>query len=131
MLDGALEALARAGMPAPSFAVATGRGLALVWLHTPVPRAALPRWRACQGAVHDALRHLGADRLATDAARVLRLVGTGNGASGTLVEALTPVGEAWDFDVRRLLLSMSSRTMSTKMSAGSSIPARFNVRDRN
>jgi len=98
VLDLALEALSRDRKPVPAFALATGRGLALVWLHSPVPRAALPRWRACQQAVHDALRHLGADRLATDAARVLRLVGTRNARSGTPVEALTPVGGAWDFD---------------------------------
>ena len=63
-------------------------GLALVWLHRPVPRAALPRWRACQQALWHALRHLGADRLAGDAARVLRLVGTRHGGSGGLVEAM-------------------------------------------
>ncbi len=57
----------------------------------------MPRWRACQGALWHALRHLGADRLAGDAARVLRLVGTRHGGTGTLVEAITPVGEPWDF----------------------------------
>ena len=98
VLDLALEALERARLPHPSFAISSGRGLALVWLHTPVPRQALPRWRACQQALHDALRHLGADRLATDAARVLRLVGTCNSRSGTMVQAITPVSTAWDFD---------------------------------
>ena len=90
----ALEALARDRKPGPTFALATGRGLALVWLHSPVPRPALPRWRACQKAIHDALRPLGVDRLATDAARVLRPVGTRNARSGTPVKALNPVGDA-------------------------------------
>ena len=63
-----------------------------------MPRAALPRWRACQQVLYATLRHLGADRLATDAARVLRLVGTVNGRSGTAVEAILPVGQVWDFD---------------------------------
>ena len=99
ILELALNTLGRARLPEPSFAMATGRGLALVWLHTSVPRAALPRWRACQGAIHHALRHLGADRLATDAARVLRLAGTRNSHSDLLVEAITPVGEVWDFDL--------------------------------
>ena len=45
------------------------------------------------------LRHLGADRLASDAARVLRLVGTRNSRSGTLVEGLTAASEPWDFDL--------------------------------
>jgi hypothetical protein len=94
----ALEALELARIPSPSFAVASGRGLALVWLHGPVPRAALPRWRACQQMLWQTLRHLGADRLASDAARVLRLVGTRNSRSGTLVTCISPVGETWDFD---------------------------------
>ena len=94
----ALEALQDERLPPPSFAVASGRGLALVWLHHAVPRAALPRWRACQQVLWHTLRHLGADRLASDAARVLRLVGTRNSRSSTLVEGLTAPGELWDFD---------------------------------
>ncbi len=95
----ALEALGRAGQPSPSFALDTGRGLALVWLHTPLPRAALPRWRACQKELYIILKQLGADPLATDAARVLRLAGTRNRRADRLVEALTPVGQLWDFDL--------------------------------
>jgi hypothetical protein len=98
VLDLALDTLQAERIPSPSFAVASGRGLAVVWLHHPVPRAALPRWRACQRALWHALRHLGADRLAGDAARVLRVVGTRHGGTRTLVEAITPVGEVWDFD---------------------------------
>jgi hypothetical protein len=62
--------------PSTGRACRIGRGLVLGWLHTAVPTQALPRWRACQRALYDALRSLGADRLATDAARGLRLVGT-------------------------------------------------------
>jgi hypothetical protein len=98
VLDLALDALQVARIPEPSLAVSSGRGLALVWLHQAMPRAALPRWRACQRVLWENLRHLGADRLATDAARVLRLVGTRNSRSNTLVEALTEPGEPWDFD---------------------------------
>ena len=94
----ALEALQDERLPPPSFAVASGRGLALVWLHHAVPRAALPRWRACQHVLWHTLRHLGADRLASDAARVLRLVGTRNSRSSTLVEGLMAPREPWDFD---------------------------------
>ncbi|WP_159718581.1 hypothetical protein [Geminicoccus flavidas] len=95
----ALEALERAEQPSPSFALDTGRGLALVWLHTPLPRAALPRWRACQKELYTTLKQLGADPLATDAARVLRLTGTRNSRVDRLVEALTPVGQLWNFDL--------------------------------
>jgi hypothetical protein len=99
VLELALDALQVARLPAPGIAIGSGRGLALVWIHLPVPRAALPRWRACQRVLWEALRHLGADRLATDAARVLRLIGTRNSRSDTMVEALAVQGEPWDFDL--------------------------------
>ena len=98
VLELALNALLEARIPSPSFAVSTGQGLALVWLHTPIPRAALPRWNACQRHIWQALKHLGADRCALDAARVLRVVGTRHSGTGTRVEALTPTGEVWSFD---------------------------------
>ncbi len=98
VLEEALAVLERAKIPRPSLAVATGRGLSLVWTHEPVPRSALPRWSACQRRIHDALKHLGADPLAKDAARVFRLVGTRNSKTGIAVEALwvDPAGP-WEF----------------------------------
>jgi hypothetical protein len=98
ILEHALMLLDEANIPPPTFATATGRGVALVWLHTPIPRQALPRWRACQRTIHEILRAIGADRNALDAARVLRLVGTRNSRSGTLVETISSVGDIWDFD---------------------------------
>lgn len=96
--DQALRLLAEAAIPAPGLAIATGRGLCLVWRHQPVPRAALPRWRACQRRITDVLAGLGADPVATDAARVLRLIGTVNGHTGALVEAISPLWPAWPFE---------------------------------
>jgi len=98
ILDWAYETLFDAQIPAPNYAVSTGRGLALVWLHAPVPRGALPRWRACQQHIYRTLSSLGADRAALDPARVLRIVGSINPKSGRLVEALTPVRPVWEFD---------------------------------
>ncbi len=100
VLDLAFDALQRAAIPDPSLAVATGRGLALVWRHHPVPPRVLPVWRKCQRCIFEALQHLGANPGAMDAARVLRLVGTHNSRSGTPVEAIweEPGGWVWDFD---------------------------------
>ena len=98
VLDLALDALLTARIPAPSLAIASGRGLALVWLHSPVPRAALPRWNACQRRIWEALKPLGADRKALDAARVLRVIGTTHGLTKATVQALTPAAPAWPFD---------------------------------
>lgn len=63
------------GIPPPSLVVFSGRGLQAKWLlDTPLPRAALPRWNACQRALQSSLKHIGADAQAKDASRVLRLV---------------------------------------------------------
>lgn len=72
-------------IPAPSIVVFSGRGLQAKWLlDTPLPRAALPRWNACQRVLVDRLQHLGADSKAKDASRVLRLVQTTNSKNGEI-----------------------------------------------
>ncbi len=98
VLRGALETLERAGKPEPSLAIFSGRGLYLLWLHSPIPRAALPRWEACQRELREVLRPFGADGQALDAARVLRVVGTRHGGTGASVETLTGSGESRPFE---------------------------------
>jgi DNA-directed RNA polymerase specialized sigma24 family protein len=96
----ALEAADEEVIPPPSLAVFTGRGLCLVWRHTPVPKAALPRWTACQHRLYDVFAEFGADAAARDAARVLRLIGTRNSKSaGVVVQAVMPAGQVWPFDL--------------------------------
>ena len=63
-------------LPAPSYVIASGRGLAAVWLVEVLPREALPRWQALEMALVDRLDGLGVDRAARDVTRVLRLAGT-------------------------------------------------------
>jgi hypothetical protein len=105
VLEMALLALEKAAMPEPTLAIASGKGLYLFWLHGPIPRAALPRWTACQKALWEVLKHLGADRAAIDAARVLRVVGTIHSEAGVVVETLAPIGEVMDFeDLARKIL---------------------------
>jgi hypothetical protein len=97
-LELALETLLRAKIPFPSLAISTGRGLALVWRHKPVSRHVLPKWARCQQVIFEALEELGADPGAKDAARVMRLVGTYNSKSGTLVESIFEnLEEVWGF----------------------------------
>ena len=76
---------AQEGLPTPSILVFSGRGIQAKWLlENPIPRAALPRWNACQKVLVDRLSHLGADPGARDASRVLRLVDTVNSKSGEI-----------------------------------------------
>lgn len=98
ILEMSMQALEAARIPSPSVAVSSGRGLALMWLHDSVPRQALPRWNACQRAIFEALKHLGADARARDPARVLRLIGSHNSKNGARVQALLPAQAPWEFD---------------------------------
>lgn len=104
-------ALKDSNIPWPAWGMATGRGLCLVWLHTWIPKAALPRWAAIQKCLIEALRDFGADKNASDAARVFRVAGTRNSrATGNpLVRAVYVDGDpdtlrarAWDFDTLAL-----------------------------
>ena len=66
-------------LPVPSLIVASGQGLQLKWLlDNPLPKQALPRWNAVQREIVDRLAIIGADPLAKDASRYLRLVDTLN-----------------------------------------------------
>lgn len=70
--------LQEATIPHPSYILSTGRGLVCVWLTELLPRSALPRWNAVQRRLGMILEPFGADKLALDAARVFRLVGSEN-----------------------------------------------------
>jgi hypothetical protein len=128
VLEDVLVHLERYRMPAPTLAMASGRGLYVIWLHNPVPRTALPRWNACQRELWRVLRPFGADRGALDAARVLRVAGTINGRSGAVVEQIAPAGDVWDFEdlaaevlpldrgeVRDLRIARAARKPSEKL----------------
>jgi len=79
---------ARAGIPKPNLMIDSGRGLQIKWLLDPVPAAALPRWNAVQKAIGVAFRLSGSDARAQDASRVLRLVGTFNTRSDSVVRVV-------------------------------------------
>jgi hypothetical protein len=94
----ALEFLEQAKIPYPSLAMSTGRGLALVWRHEPESGSARAKWERCQQSIFEALKELGADPKAKDAARVFRLAGTYNSKSGNLVESIfEDLDYVWEF----------------------------------
>lgn len=78
VLTAILLELEREGLPLPSYALDSGRGLNLVWLFDLVPRAALSRWSAVQRRLAEVLKKFGADMRALDAARVFRVAGSIN-----------------------------------------------------
>lgn len=96
VMEEALHRLEGRGIPSPTLAISSGRGLYLVWQHEHVKRSALPRWRAAQSEITRALLPYGADPQATDAARVLRMVGTTN--QDAPVYSLRPVGDVYEFN---------------------------------
>jgi hypothetical protein len=94
-LDAGLDALRAAQMPAPSFAVFSGRGLHFYWLLEPTPAQALPVWQRIQDALIKTLAPIGGDTKARDCARVLRLIGTKNSKSDTEVRGLILTDTVW------------------------------------
>jgi hypothetical protein len=112
-VDALLMACDDGGIPPPSVVVFSGRGLQAKWLFSvPVPSGTLPRWHAVQRQLNSSLAGFGADALAMDASRVLRLEGTSSSRSDSPVRvvhrATTPTGGGqllpcgvvgYDFDV--------------------------------
>ncbi|EQK40106.1 putative dNA primase small subunit [[Clostridium] bifermentans ATCC 638] len=65
-------------IPKPTMVTDSGRGVHLYWRIKNAPYGALNTWQELQDYIYYNLKHLGADRQATDSARVLRLPGTIN-----------------------------------------------------
>jgi hypothetical protein len=95
-----LERLEESGIPPPALALSSGRGLQLVWpFARPLPREELQiaHWQRAQLVLYGLLKAFGADHGATDASRVLRVVGSVNGKNGQAVAPLRALGPRWAF----------------------------------
>ena len=75
-------------LPEPNVVVHSGRGLYLIWWLAPAPAWAVPLWQAVEDYFVNQLKSWGGDCKATDAARVLRVAGTVNSKSNTVVTVL-------------------------------------------
>lgn len=69
-------------IPRPTMIVDSGRGIHLYWRIKNAPYGALNTWQELQDFFYIKLKELGADRKATDAARVLRLPSSINSRNG-------------------------------------------------
>lgn len=98
LMDDRLAAISRARVPEPSLIVFSGRGLHFYWIIDPIPRAALPRWQACQQHLQRLLR---GDAAAVDCTRLLRLIGSVNTRAPESCRTVTGIlhsGTAYQFD---------------------------------
>ena len=75
-------------IPMPNFVMDSGRGLYLIWLINTVPSKALPLWKAIEEYLYKELKDFGADRKALDPTRILRVEGSINSKSNTMVKIL-------------------------------------------
>lgn len=75
-------------IPKPTMVTDSGRGIHLYWRIQNAPYGALNTWQELQDYIYYNLKHLGADRQATDSARVLRLPGTINSKNQVNCEVL-------------------------------------------
>lgn len=98
VLELALDRLARERIPEPSCVIASGRGLYLLWFHSPIEFSSLFTWKLCQRRLHKTLLDLRADHNVLHAASVLRVPGSQNSKSQTIVEILRKSPDVWDFE---------------------------------
>lgn len=101
LADSVLYHCHQEGIPTPSTLIFSGRGIQAKWfLERALPRAALPRWNACQRHLIDRLKPIGADVCAKDASRVLRLVETVNSKSNEICRVVHVENDAYGQPVR-------------------------------
>lgn len=83
-------------IPRPNLIVDSGRGLYLIWLLNSVPSKALPLWKAIEEYLYSVLKPFGADRQALDPTRVLRVPGSINSKSNSVVKILDEYDYIYD-----------------------------------
>lgn len=103
LVELAMSALQTAGIPEPNCIVYTGRGAHLYWLIERTDGRALPRWQACQRRL---VKICNGDRMAADATRVLRVVGTTNSKADNFkvkAEPIHPIRYEFDWLADQIL----------------------------
>ncbi len=83
-------------IPIPNFVIDSGRGIYLLWLINAVPSKALPLWKSIEEYLYNELKYFGADRQAIDATRILRVPGSINSKSKTVVDIIDEYDYIYD-----------------------------------
>ena len=96
-------------IPRPTMFVDSGRGLHLYWRINHAPVGAAWTWQELQDYLYRQLRHLGADIMATDSARPLRIPGTINGKNGAFCRLVEVTDDIYSmYDLREEYLNWGS-----------------------
>ena len=103
-------------IPKPSLVIDSGRGLHIYWVIKNAPYGALQTWQELQDYLYHQLKHLGADKRATDGARVLRLPNTINSRSKTECSVLySEIIEYSMYDLREKYLNYKPKSHQLKI----------------
>ena len=100
----------RGAIPRPSKAIITGRGVHIYWDLKPSSYGALATWQSLEDFLYNKLKYLGADRQATDAARILRLPTTINSKTRTECYIYIEENNVYDmYSLREKYLNWSNK----------------------
>lgn len=99
-------------IPKPTMVTDTGRGIHVYFRIKNAPYGALSTWQELQDYIYYQLKHLGADRNATDGARLLRIPGTKNSKCDLYCKIVYIDNETEYsmYDLREKFLNYSDRT---------------------
>jgi len=112
LIEDVTDALHAINCPMPTLIINSGRGLQLYWSFKPVPKDYLGTYKLAQQIIFSALEELGADPLALDPSRVLRIPETLNTKSNTTAAIIG--GCEYVYDFLDLTQQLQSETVDTK-----------------
>lgn len=102
-------------IPKPTMIVDSGRGIHAYWKIKNAPYGAIATWQELQDYLYHQLKHLGADRQATDAARILRVPGTKNTKNGEVCKVVHIIEKEYSmYDLREQYLNYKPKTSQVK-----------------
>ena len=103
-------------IPEPSVVVDSGRGLHVYWIIKNAPYQALQTWQELQDYLYYQLKAIGADKRATDGARVLRLPNTINSRSETECRVIYSTDKEYSmYELREKFLKYKAKSHQLKM----------------
>lgn len=113
-------------IPRPTMAVDSGRGIHLYWRIRHAPVQAWHTWQELQDHLYHNLKHLGADRKATDAARHLRLPDTINSKNNKACKVLYVENTIYSmYELREQYLNYRPKIYTKKAKRATKRPVRL------